>query len=96
MLDSGTENLVIVDLRNINEFSKSHIKGAVNIPYREDTFPERISAMSDSNKSLIIYCGKGIKTEKAEDIIRETSFEKKYILKGGFREWKEKNFHLEH
>jgi rhodanese-related sulfurtransferase len=95
LTNSGNESLLIIDLRDITEYSKGHIKGAVNIPYRGNTFPARISTVSDKNKILIIYCGKGVKTGKAEEFIKKSSFKKKYILEGGFKEWREKGFPIE-
>jgi rhodanese-related sulfurtransferase len=95
LITSGNENLIIIDLRDLNAFSKGHIAGAINIPYREDTFPARIASVSDKNKILIIYCGQGVKTGKAEKFIKKSSFKKKYILEGGFKVWKEKGFQVE-
>jgi rhodanese-related sulfurtransferase len=50
------DNIMIIDLRNNQSYQKSHIKGAVNLPYEEmdswiGTLPK--------DKLLIFYCARG-------------------------------------
>lgn len=94
LINSNNENLIIIDLRDLTEYSKGHIKGAVNIPYRDDTFPERISALADKDMDALFYCGKGVKTVKAEKYIKKSPFREKYVLNGGFLAWKQKGLEI--
>lgn len=95
LINSGNENLIIIDLREVTEYSKGHIKGAINIPFNEDTFSERISDLAEKDSNALFYCGRGVKTGKAEKFIKKSSFSKKYILDGGFWAWKEKGLEIE-
>lgn len=54
-------NYIIVDVRTKEEYSSSHIKGAINIPY--DEINENIEL--DKNKKILVYCQTGKRSEKA-------------------------------
>ena len=49
-------NIMIIDLRNNQSYQKSHIKGAVNLPYEE--MDSWISTLP-KDKLLIFYCARG-------------------------------------
>jgi rhodanese-related sulfurtransferase len=96
LISSGDENLIIIDLRSANDFTDGHIKGALNIPFSEETFGGRIKSINNSNKSAVFYCGKGIKTEKAMPFLKKSAFRKAYILEGGFEAWKNRGLEIVH
>lgn len=56
-LDDGTE-LVLVDLRDPGDFTREHIKGAINIPYKE--LPVRYRELP-TDRLIIFYCYRGPK-----------------------------------
>lgn len=46
---------LLIDLREREEFNKSHVRGAVNIPYEEaDGY-----ALFPKDKILVMYCDRG-------------------------------------
>ena len=49
-------DMVLVDLRNRTDYERSHIKGAVNIPFEERE--EKISRLP-REKYLLFYCSRG-------------------------------------
>jgi rhodanese-related sulfurtransferase len=67
-IDSGENDFVLVDLRSEEEYNKSHIKGAVNIPaYKDKDTPdynnkqrilEAFKKLKEQNpdKDIIVYC----------------------------------------
>ncbi|MFA5519818.1 MAG: rhodanese-like domain-containing protein [Spirochaetota bacterium] len=95
LINSNNENLIIIDLRDLTEYNNGHIKGAISIPYKEDTFPERITALAEKDVDALFYCGQGVKTGKAEKFIKKSPFKKKYILAGGFFAWKKEGLEIE-
>lgn len=94
LLNSSGEDIIIIDLRDLTEYSKGHIKGAVNIPFRKETFAERISAFDNNGKTAFFYCGQGIKTGEAEAFVKRSSFKKIYIIEGGFLAWKQQGLEV--
>lgn len=50
------EDMLLVDLRNREEYRQGHLKGAVNIPYGELT--ARYGELP-SDRTLVLYCSRG-------------------------------------
>lgn len=93
-LKSSGEDYIILDLRDLTEYKKGHVKGAINIPFRKDTFAERISSYENDKISAVFYCGQGIKTKEAENLVKKSSFKKIYIMEGGFMAWKNQGLEI--
>lgn len=94
LLNSSEKDIIIIDLRDLTEYSKGHIKGAVNIPFRKETFADRISAFENNEKTAFFYCGQGIKSGEAEAFVKRSSFKKIYIMEGGFMAWKQQGLEI--
>ena len=94
LLNSSGDDAIIIDLRDLTEYSKGHIKGAVNIPFRKETFADRISVFENNQKTAFFYCGQGIKTGEAEAFVGKSSFKKIYIMEGGFMAWKQQGLEI--
>lgn len=82
-LDNGLDKLVkegavILDVRTPQEFEVEHIKGAVNISL--GTIRERYVEL-DSSKTYITVCSHGLRSVKAESILKEKGF--KHVYNGG-------------
>ena len=51
----GRQDAVIIDLRDAEEYERSHVKTAVNIPYEEIQRCRRFP----KDKLLVLYCSRG-------------------------------------
>lgn len=58
ILDDNNPDLVLIDVRTPEEFSSSHIKGAVNINIYNPNFSSKIKDL-DPEKKYIVYCRSG-------------------------------------
>jgi len=83
----SSEKYIFIDIRERAEYEKSHIEGAINIPYSDYDFDEQIDEFS-KNENYIMYCKKGICSLKAIEIMKEYGFKNLYNLENGFREGK--------
>ena len=52
------KNYQIVSVRKPEDYAKGHIKGAINIPWKEIAKPENLAKL-DPNKKIITYCYTG-------------------------------------
>lgn len=52
----GRPNVLIIDLRNYEDYIKGHIPTAVNIPYNS---LEHVRYKLNKNKLLLFYCDRG-------------------------------------
>ncbi|SDD23036.1 NADPH-dependent 2,4-dienoyl-CoA reductase, sulfur reductase [Terribacillus halophilus] len=74
------ESFQIIDTRAKNQYDKSHIPDAVNIPLAE----LRNKAKDlDPKKPILCYCNSGVTGNAAQNILRQMGFEEVYNLSGG-------------
>ncbi len=66
---------VILDVRTETEYGTGHVKGSVNISL--GTIRERYVEL-DTSKTYITYCSHGLRSVKAESILKEKGFKKVY------------------
>jgi len=103
--DSG---VMVIDSRVANEYAESHIKGAINIPYKEKSAKsENFDASQDSfdlsklpankNTPMIIYCNGAEcwKSFKASTAVIKDGYKTVYWLRLGIPEWKAKGYPTE-
>ena len=84
-----TEDAVILDVRTTEEVNAGFIEGAVHIDYKGDDFESKVNKL-DKSKTYFVYCGSGVRSNKAADVMKGLGFEKYYTLEGGIKAWKEK------
>jgi sulfur-carrier protein adenylyltransferase/sulfurtransferase len=85
-MDRG-DKLVIVDVREPNEYQINRIPGAVLIPLGE--IPRRYAEIEQDGE-LIVHCKMGGRSAKAADYLRSVGFTRVLNLKGGILEWVDK------
>jgi len=76
--------LQIVDVRTPQEYSASHIAGAVNIPV--DELRARFQEV-DHERDTVVYCGIAYRAYLAYQILSQNGFKKLRNLSGGWRSW---------
>lgn len=80
-------NFVILDVRTPEEFLGEHIENGVNLDYYSDTFRNDLDKL-DKNKTYLIYCRSGSRSENALNIMKELDFREVYNMSGGIIKWK--------
>jgi molybdopterin/thiamine biosynthesis adenylyltransferase/rhodanese-related sulfurtransferase/molybdopterin converting factor small subunit len=85
-LDAG-DDLLILDVREPNEYQINKIGGSVLIPLGE--LPRRYQEL-DKNREIITQCKMGGRSAKAMDFLRSVGFTKVKNLRGGILEWIDK------
>ena len=88
MLADSTEKrpVVLVDLRNADQFAKGHIPGALNIPYSElRAGDERL----EKAHKIIIYAEsyRGQYPDVAAKKLMSLGYKESYSFAGGWNEW---------
>jgi len=80
-------NFLILDVRTPEEFLGEYIENAVNLDYYSDTFIKDLDKL-DKNKTHLIYCRSGRRSENALNIMKELDFREVYNMLGGIIKWK--------
>jgi adenylyltransferase/sulfurtransferase len=82
-LDRG-DKLVIVDVREPQEYQIARIDGAVLIPLGE--IPQRYGEV-DKDQLVVCQCRSGVRSAKAAAFLRSVGFERVLNLTGGILRW---------
>jgi rhodanese-related sulfurtransferase len=84
-LDAG-EKLLIVDVREDNEWAAGHIPGAIHLG--KGIIERDIeAAVPDPSKEIILYCGGGFRSAIAADNLKKMGYANPVSMDGGWREW---------
>jgi len=95
MIDSGGENLLILDVRTQGEYkNEKHIKNSVLIPI--SVIETRISEIEAyREKNVIVYCKVGGRSSRASNYLVDQGFKKIHNMTGGITEWKQLGYEVE-
>ncbi len=77
---------IIIDLRAPEEYEKSHIKGAVNVPYEE---ADRLK-FYPKDQPMVLYCDRGGASLSVARDLAEKGFRTRSVI-GGMKTYKGKN-----
>jgi len=77
---------VILDVRDITHFTKSHIRGAINIPI-VDLSQGNGKLEQHKERQLLLVCAQGIQAGQAAQILYKQGYKKLAVLKGGMQSW---------
>lgn len=83
----GGEPVVIVDVREPQEWEINRIEGAKLIPLGQ--LPERVNELSTADE-IVLYCKAGQRSAYAARFLKDLGFRKVKNLRGGIVEWVEK------
>ena len=80
------QQVILLDVRTVEEFLAGHIANAVNIPHKE--LAARLAELSDAKSSqIVIYCRSGRRAEVAQQVLVKNGFAQLDHLTGDFNEW---------
>lgn len=85
---TAEKSVVILDVRIPLEFADGHIKDAVNIDVKADSFKdEALRQLPDKNQMIAVYCRSGRRSVTAANILSEEGYKNIVNLKGGILVW---------
>ena len=89
----GSDKLIILDVRTIDEYNNGCIEDAVNIDFNSSNFRMMIKLM-DKQKKYLVYCQSGIRSKKAVEQMSEIGYNNIYHMNEGIEGWKAKRLKL--
>jgi NADPH-dependent 2,4-dienoyl-CoA reductase/sulfur reductase-like enzyme/rhodanese-related sulfurtransferase len=72
---------LVVDVRNLNEYEASHLRGALHLPLDELRF--RLEEVP-RDRSLVVHCRSGYRSHLALRILKQNGFQQVRNLTGGY------------
>jgi rhodanese-related sulfurtransferase len=79
--------LLIVDIRNAEDYKASSLPGAVNLPFTSILDEEGLLSASDNQISTVLYGNNEVQVNQAWMLARQIGIQKVYILAGGLPSW---------
>lgn len=80
------KELLILDVRRLNEFKENRLKNAINIPVDDLEWDvEEIEEYRE--KEILVYCKVGMRSSVACSILEDAGFKKLYNLRGGILDY---------
>lgn len=84
----GGEKLLLVDVREDNEWAQGHLPGAVHLG--RGIIERDIEArVPQTNAKLILYCGGGFRSALVADNLKKMGYTNVESMDGGWRGWLE-------
>lgn len=87
-------DVLVIDVREPDEYSKGHIPGAINIPRgtlegaADPSYKHRVPALCDArDREILLYCQSGGRSAMAAATLQEMGFTRVRSLAGGWEVW---------
>ncbi|MBE9139740.1 rhodanese-like domain-containing protein [Nodosilinea sp. LEGE 07088] len=86
-------DFVILDVRTPPEFATAHLAGAINLDFHSPTFQADLAQL-DRQKTYLVYCQRGIRSDRARAVMVNLNFRQLYDLLGGLSRWQREGLPL--
>jgi len=86
LIDSESEDLILLDVRTEEEYDSGHIEGALSIPLSE--LSNKTEELNTSKK-IVVYSANGSNSTIACDMLIKNGSERVYNVLGGINIWEE-------
>lgn len=84
----NSDNVTIIDVRENQEFIKSHIENAVNMPL--DKLEQQLATLEKhKNHPVIVTCQTGARSVPASKTLTKAGFTQVFNMLGGMQSWED-------
>jgi rhodanese-related sulfurtransferase len=89
----NNEHAVVLDVREVTDFDKGHIKNAKNVPM--SSLKNQLDSLEKhKEKPLLAYCRSGNQSGRACRILKRAGFSNVHNLAGGILSWQDADLPL--
>ncbi len=98
--DVKSDNIMLLDIRDMKEFTVDHIRGAQNMSRVVGLSPRILEhhlhkLVPNKSTKIIVYCEFDTKAPIAAKSMNEIGYSNAVYMKGGLKAWKEAGYPLE-
>lgn len=79
------DDVVMLDVREPNEWNLGHIPGAVHIP--RGTLETKVEQVIPRDRQVVLYCAGGNRSALAADTLQQMGYENVASMADGWRGW---------
>jgi len=93
-LANENEELVIIDSRIHSDRRQGYIAGSISLPDTETDCVSLLPIIPSKNSAIVFYCNgpKCRRSDRAVGIAKQCGYSNIYWFRGGFEEWKAKQY----
>jgi len=84
------DDVLLIDVRERNEYNNEHLQGAKNIPLNQ---MEKQVGKLPRDKDIVIYCLTGARSIRAIRMLEVAGFTRLFHMHQGLRGWNKKGYH---
>ena len=84
-------DVLLFDVRTMEEFNSGHLKGSVNIDFYDEKLFDKFFNKVEKSEPIYIYCRSGNRSQKSSEKLKKLGFVKIYDLEGGYKNWVNKS-----
>jgi rhodanese-related sulfurtransferase len=92
MIDNK-EDIILLDVRDKEEYEPEHIPGAINISRGTLELKSNL-IIPDKTKKIVVYCGIDRRSPLATKTLNDFGYKKAINMVGGLKAWKEAGYPL--
>jgi rhodanese-related sulfurtransferase len=90
MIDNR-ENIILLDVRDSEEYETGHIPSAINISRGSLDFKAHL-VIPDKSAKIVVYCGLDLRSPLATKSLNDLGYKKAVNMIGGLKAWKEAGY----
>ncbi len=83
----GSDDCVVLDVREPEEYARGHIEGAKNINFYDTEALSRGIGGLKKDCTYIVYCKRGVRASKVRKYMVERGFPRVCSIQGGIDNW---------
>ena len=91
-LQQISDDVILLDAREKNEFDTSHLKNAQFVGYDNFKLKKTIKNLPDKDAKIVVYCSLGVRSEDVAEKLKKAGYTNVLNLYGGIFEWKNDNY----
>ena len=91
-LQQISDDVILLDAREKNEFDTSHLKNAQFVGYENFKLKKTIKNLPDKDAKIVVYCSLGVRSEDVAEKLKKAGYTNVLNLYGGIFEWKNDNY----
>ena len=84
-IDAG-EDILLLDVREPQEYREGHIRGAINLPWNSGVLREKYASLP-KDKPIIVICRSGGRSAAASAFLEEQGYDQILNMIGGMNAW---------
>lgn len=84
-------DFVILDVRTPAEFAEGHLAHAILVDFHGASFRQDIAQL-DRQNIYLVYCQRGVRSDRTIRMMQEMGFQQVYNLPGGLARWQQEDF----